>query len=315
MPRILFPSDIDWSAGTFTNCFQDGSAIRPNFETTGIISAFLFNNDISDATGQRSLALTGNITSYPTGLENQAIYLEPGSYLSVDDASAYAPPIYHCISFYANTLPSNPAPILKSDAYTLEVYTGTLRLRIKTGGGEIAFTDGILAGEWYSVIFWITATEAGLNKNGNTQFQAISEPLSPTYLQLGGLDGANWDGLIDAWFSYSALEQSAIDSYVLDAWPPVASCEWISPVVAPVMRPLEPTFNFSIVDLLSTSTVQAYFRGWGEKPSGNYSRITTSDGYEVDYSSDAAATGDWISIDQFASFAPRVFQIKLTYTR
>ena len=315
MAKILFPSDIDWSLGSFANCFQDDSAVRPDYDPTSILSAFLFNNDYTDATGNRTLALNGTISGYPTGLENQGIYLQPGSYLEVDDASVYAPPIWHLISFYAYSLPSNPAPILKSDAYSLEVYTGTLRLRAQTGGGEISLTRGIVTGEWYKVAFWITDTEIGLNVNGNVQTQNISSPNSPTTLQLGGTETNDWDGILDTWFAYSAQpDQSLIDSYMIDGWPPVSSCEWVSPVLAPVMRPLEPDLSFTAVDL-GSSSLDAYFRGWSEKPAGNYARITTADGYEVDYSSDASPTGSWIPISQFASYAPRVFQIKLSYTR
>ena len=85
MPKVRIPSDIAWNLGSFTNCFQDGNVLRSDYESADLILAFLFNNDITDDTNNQTLILNGTILAYPQALENQGIYLQPGSHLSVDN--------------------------------------------------------------------------------------------------------------------------------------------------------------------------------------------------------------------------------------
>jgi len=104
MPKVRIPGDITWNLGNFTNCFQDGDILRSDYESTGLISAFLFNNNIIDDINNQTLTLNGTILAYPQALENQGIYLQPGSSLFIDNTISANTIIRSAILYLFNTV-------------------------------------------------------------------------------------------------------------------------------------------------------------------------------------------------------------------
>jgi len=305
----MFPIDIGWNLGTFSNMVQDGTNIRPSLNSTNGISAFLFNGGITDSFGKRTLAQSGAV-NYVSGIDGNAVYLESSGSLQVDDATKYSPPVYHFISIYPVALSSDPKPIIEADGYVLEVYTGTLRLRVQTASGEVSLTTGISEANWYKIYFYITATEIGLNKDGNLQTASISSPSPVTSLKLKGACNC----YIDSWLSYSSVPSSdGVANYMADAWYPVDQAEWISPVIGFLPGGRFPVATVATINLPTVSSVEIYYRGSYTKPPGTYTQKTTQDGYLIEYSTGATITSDWKSADQFASDSPNYFQVKLKF--